>query len=386
MKIAVIAFENLNDIKLWASIPYYVIKNLKQQGHDVQFIHQISDSKIPLIATLKRIWYNKILNRKKGIYRYERLNSILKAKSTILNKKLDDYQPDLILAFFSYQTAFITSKYPIVLWTDATFKLLNTYYPSYRDFCKESVAQSDRIEKIVFHQASMILTSSSWAKKSMMDDYEINPDKIHIVPFGANIETAEGEQGLYDKSLEKINILFVGFDTERKGLKKAIEILEILNRTDSRYQLIVIGPETQPEFCKRADVRFFGKLNKDIPEQANLLSKAYQEAHLFMILPDIEAYGIVFCEAASYGIPLISHDVGGISEIIKDGINGYSFQKNEKAEIMAQKIIRLFQEKDTYINLRKSTILDYRNRLNWTVAIEKFENLISTLNIKQIES
>lgn len=380
MKVAVIAFENLNDIKLWASIPYYVIKNLKQQGHDVQLIHQISNGKIPLIATLKRIWYNKILNRKKGIYRYERLDSILKSYSNIINKELDDYQPDLVLSFFSYQTAFITSKYPIVLWTDATFKLLNTYYPSYRDFCKESAAQSDRVEKIVFHQASMILTSSSWAKKSMMDDYEINPDKIHIVPFGANLEIVEGERALYDKSLEKINILFVGFDTERKGLKKATEILEILNRTDSRYQLTVIGPETKPELCKKENVVFLGKLNKDIPEQANLLTKAYQEAHLFMILPDMEAYGIVFCEAASYGIPLISHDVGGISEIIKDGENGYSFQMNEKTEKIAQRITSIFQEKDTYIKLRETTLLDYKNRLNWKVAIRKFESL--TVNLR----
>jgi glycosyltransferase involved in cell wall biosynthesis len=385
VKIAVLAFENLNDIKLWASIPYYVIKNLKEQAHEVQLVHQIPNDLIPFSVTLKRIWYNKILNKKKGIYRYERLKSILKLKSIIINEKLDEFQPDIVLSFFSYQTAFITSKYPIVLWTDATFKLLNTYYPSYKDFCKESVAQSNQIEKKVFHQASMILTSSSWAKKSMIRDYQISSDKIHVIPFGANIETIESERELYDKSLEKINILFVGFDTERKGLKKVVDILKILNKKYNRFQLTVIGPEIQPEFCKRADVRFFGKLNKDILEQAHLLSKAYQEAHLFMILPDIEAYGIVFCEAASYGIPMISHDVGGISEIIKHGENGYTFHKDQSPEIISQKIKALFEDKDNYLKFRTTTFLDYKNRLNWKVAIGKFENLVSTLNRKHIE-
>lgn len=59
----------------------------------------------------------------------------------------------------------------------------------------------------------------------------------------------------------------------------------------------------------------------------------------FLILPtEFEAFGIVFCEASAYGMPSIAANVGGVSQPIREGKNGFLLSPNATAEEYAEKI------------------------------------------------
>lgn len=85
------------------------------------------------------------------------------------------------------------------------------------------------------------------------------------------------------------------------------------------YAFVWIG-NTEPIACMQENVFFLG--NK--PNAGSYC----RYADLFMLPSDYEGLPIVILEAMSYGIPIVASDVGGISEIVIDGENGFTVQND----------------------------------------------------------
>ena len=80
------------------------------------------------------------------------------------------------------------------------------------------------------------------------------------------------------------------------------------------------------------------------------LPSYYSEADIF-VLPsivdgrgDTEGLGVVFLEANACSTPVIGSKVGGILDVINDGVNGFYVQQKNALDL-AEKIIRLSEEK-----------------------------------------
>ena len=95
-----------------------------------------------------------------------------------------------------------------------------------------------------------------------------------------------------------------------------------------------------------------------------------------MLPTEFDAFGIVFCEASAYGVPSIAANVGGVSQPVKEGKNGFLLPPNATAEDYADKIKSVFSDKDGYIKLRKSSRREYETRLNWEVWGEKVNKIL----------
>ena len=66
-----------------------------------------------------------------------------------------------------------------------------------------------------------------------------------------------------------------------------------------------------------------------------------------------EGLPVSIMEAISFGIPVIATDVGGTSEIVRDGFNGYLLSKDFSDEDFAALLSRVYNMKDAeYETLR----------------------------------
>lgn len=117
-------------------------------------------------------------------------------------------------------------------------------------------------------------------------------------------------------------------------------------------------------------------------EGKELFAQLYRESH-FLIVPTLfDCYGIVFCEAAAYGVPSLAANVGGVGQIIRSGENGFLLSPKTDATGYAECIIQTI-EKDTYRTLSDSAIADFSKRLNWNVWLEKTMDVLSELMTEQ---
>jgi glycosyltransferase involved in cell wall biosynthesis len=86
----------------------------------------------------------------------------------------------------------------------------------------------------------------------------------------------------------------------------------------------------------------------------------------FLLLPTrAECYGIVFCEASAYGLPVITTNTGGVSGAVKDGVNGFLLSVDADANEYAIKIMELFSNDEKYYSLVKSSRNLFEKKLNW---------------------
>lgn len=117
-------------------------------------------------------------------------------------------------------------------------------------------------------------------------------------------------------------------------------------------------------------------LDKSKSEHLTKLCNILKDAHFLVLPTEFDAFGIVFCEASAYGVPSIAADVGGVSQPIREGKNGFLLSPNATAEDYARKIKSVFGNKEKYITLRKSSRREYETRLNWNVWADKVNNIL----------
>lgn len=113
-------------------------------------------------------------------------------------------------------------------------------------------------------------------------------------------------------------------------------------------KLLITGRGPQKDYLKNLtlelnvkDVEFLeGLANEDMPG-------VYKRATVFLHATRIESFGIAIVEALASGTPVISTNVGGIPDIIKDGHNGYLIDYNDH-QAMADRAIYLLKNKMVY--------------------------------------
>jgi glycosyltransferase involved in cell wall biosynthesis len=122
-------------------------------------------------------------------------------------------------------------------------------------------------------------------------------------------------------------------------------------------------------------------LDKSKPKDLERLCDILYQSH-FLILPtEFDALGIVFCEASAYGVPSIAANVGGVSQPVREGKNGFLLPPTATAEDYAEKIKAVFSDKESYIKLRASSRNEYETRLNWDVWSEKVNKILEKIVI-----
>ena len=130
----------------------------------------------------------------------------------------------------------------------------------------------------------------------------------------------------------KFKILFVGRHIERKGICYLIEAAKYLSRDqfeirivgvgDLTEQLHVIANEVKQSNPDSAEIIFTGKLS---PEA---LANEYKTANVFTLPAivdskgDTEGLGVVLIEAMELGLPIVASNVGGIPDVVIDGVSG----------------------------------------------------------------
>lgn len=76
-------------------------------------------------------------------------------------------------------------------------------------------------------------------------------------------------------------------------------------------------------------------------------------ADMFMLPSDYEGLPIVIIEAMSHGKPVVASNVGGISELVHDDVNGFTLEN--KAALFADKIRYILEDSQVYDRMSKAS-------------------------------
>lgn len=293
-------------------------------------------------------------------------------------KKRNKDEFDIIIARDCVFISYLKVDIPIVYIGDTTFDLIKE---SWGITNKKLIALSNEIEKRALLNCDSIVLSSKWAKDSAVEHYGITPSKIHIIEFGANITKIPEVENSQLYNMDTCNLLFIGKDWERKGGEKTYEAYNILKKKGFPCSLTIVGHNFYPKEYDE-NVKVIPYIDKAKEKDRELFKNIMHNSHFLFLPTNFDCFGIVFCEASAYGIPSITADVGGVSQVVRDGKNGYLLPSDATAQDYAELIESVFKNKTKYNDLRLSSRKEYEDRLNWNVWSKKMNTLLKKFEKK----
>jgi glycosyltransferase involved in cell wall biosynthesis len=242
-----------------------------------------------------------------------------------------------------------------------------------------------KLEKEMAMNATLIVTISKYSSEKIQQHYDIDRNKITIVPNGVDTEkfkpTRNFESLKQQFGLTKgLNILFVGNLIPRKGLMFLIEAAKkiILNQTDAKFIIVGEGPQ-KSELQK--NIRDFN-LTKSFLFMGNLIERQllalYDCADLF-VLPSIqEGQGIVLLEAQSFGKPVVAFNIGGVNETVQNNKTGFLVDQ-DKPGALAEGINRLLIDSELRAKMGSNAREFVTENFTWNICAKKMLNVYSEL-------
>ncbi|WP_367154625.1 glycosyltransferase [Methylomonas sp. HYX-M1] len=201
------------------------------------------------------------------------------------------------------------------------------------------------------------------------------PEKITVIGNGVDlIKFFPIEKTLARKKLsitEDAEVLIsVGGLVNRKGFHRVIEILPKLLKNHPKLLYLIVGgasPEgNNREYLERLvndlnlsnHVKFLGAM------EAKALHEPLSAADVFVLATANEGWANVFLEAMACGLPVVTTDVGGNTEVVCNNTLGYivPFGNSDSLRIGIDKALSNHWDRDKIIDYAKSNSWDTRTQ------------------------
>lgn len=297
-------------------------KQLKNKKHEIfeteengvytiKIYYRNRDYKIPVLNEIIKGWKYFRYNRK-GI----RLIEKKKGKANLLHVNILTRLG--IIAYF--QKLLSGTPYIITEHWSRYLPITNTYHGKFRK----------RITRLLAKKAGAI-TAVTGNLKNAMQNHGIDNRNFVVVP---NVVDTNKFIPAEKKHTGKKRIVHIScFEDRSKNISGIINVIERLSKKRDDFELILVGEGINLDQMKSLSaekgltdktIRFTGLLENQT------LIEVLQQADFMLMFSNYENMPVVINESFSCGIPVISSNVGGISEVINPQTGLLVEKGNEK--------------------------------------------------------
>jgi len=171
-----------------------------------------------------------------------------------------------------------------------------------------------------------IFISPSHTLKDFFINQGVDKNKIEYLKYGFNTKKIIYNKKVFTQK-SKINFGFMGRVIPTKGIKVLVDTFKKL----PNEQLSIYGSiGEQKRFLETKNIIFKGAYNN------NNINEVLNDIDV-LIVPSIwyENAPLVIQEAFLAGIPVITSDIGGMAELVKDKVNGFTFKVGSSEDLMS---------------------------------------------------
>lgn len=230
-------------------------------------------------------------------------------------------------------------------------------------------------------ESLFLVANTQLLKDSMLN---LEPKKeISIIRSG--IDVAEYFPDTSKRSAGEMRIICVSTLSPMRGVRSLIQAFKILSGRYDQVRLTIVGDGNERKSLEdlvqglelKGKIEFVGAISgEDVIEH-------YQRASIF-VRPSLEdTKNRIVLEAMASGLPVITTDTEGISEIIFDKQNGFIVKKKDPDDL-AEKIENFILNEAMLIEISKNSRLS-AEQVAWSVIAKKYFDLyVETRNLGRI--
>lgn len=280
-------------------------------------------------------------------------------------------RPDIVHMHMSYKGSF-TRKYYIHKLCKA-FKVKDIIHLHGSEFEKWYYEVDDKKKRDIFRllteSDAFVVLGETW--RTVVK--RIAPN-ANVAVISNGIEIPADTVHWYD---DYCTVLFLGVLIPRKGVSDLIKAIKEIREGDQlgNLRFVIAGSGEEKEKLKNEVlsasvedvVSFAGWVTGDKKKQL------IKNSQIFVSPSYNEGLPISILEAASYGMPIVSTDVGDISSVVKDGVNGVLIQPGDIAGLSDG--IMTVATRDAFSRMSKES----RDIIEKSFSIESFYRKLSKL-------
>ena len=343
------------------------VESLRLRGHDVEVIlissYLLKDAKIPPYVSL---FHFPVTGKLKGLRGRIKLtfyiNSRYDRNTIIVNADFGGLLPFRIKSKKIVQLHGSGTLKLFLQWKNAKMLLYLLEY--------KNIKNSDKIRAV----SQAVLNES---KNVFPLIKKIPAEIIHNGIHGFNETRIE-----HMKSPQiTMNVIFIGKLSELKGVLFLGAIINGIHEVLPEMEFIIIGhDEIKGGQSRREEliksIRLIQRVSLYERVDNNEMGQFLNKSNVLILPSKTEALPMVVIEAFSCHVPVVAFNVGGLSELIDDGINGYLIQPFD-INTFVHKVIAILSEETETIRMPEKAYLKFVSEFRLETCINKLEAFYS---------
>jgi len=226
------------------------------------------------------------------------------------------------------------------------------------------------------NESSQILTETKFLSNILIR-HGVKEDLIEVVPTGVNIGEIPERKSLpeaFDRDAP-LRIGFIGTLSSIKGPQIILDALSLLGEFGEKATLDIYGKQDDSNSFYRslqtkaksssADICFKGTFSHE------KMGEVLASFHV-LVVPSIwyESAPLVLCSALAAGTPVIVSRLEGMTEIMEEGIHGYSFSAGD-AGALRDLIVRILEKPEMLRNIYQNPHPRIRSTEDYVRDVER---------------
>lgn len=226
-----------------------------------------------------------------------------------------------------------------------------------------------------------LLNGISPESKSIITELKLSKYKEKILPYGSryiNINIFNKINDINDRDL----IGYIGRISHEKGIFELLKAIPmILKKTDENLSFLIIGDGKEKLKIKKLilanDLENHVKLidwlpNETVPTYLNKLK--------LLILPTKHAEGLptIILEAMACGTPVLTTNIGGVPDVIKNKITGFLMDTNNEIDI-TENVLTILKEHDLE-KVSENSVEFIEKNFTFKMALKRWSSILKHLD------
>lgn len=370
---------------------YILARETAKLGHQVHVI-TLTRNNIESVNFEENVWVHRIGVNKypKSLLEYDtvndnfnenRMNTLYSHYEEILkiNKKckVDIVQTPIWDSLGFY--ALFDSRFNLVVTLHTSMKTIfeGVYH------INEEVEFHIEVEEYLLNKSKFIVSNSKAIEKQYNQYYnDACEGKTFLIPHGLEdmIKFVKNNDKKLSYNSDNIEILFVGRLEYRKGIDIIFECVPYICKKYNNVIFRFCGDNTinMPNSEKNYKDYFLSKYN-EFSERVIFegyisdeeIIDRYSNCDIFIAPSRFESFGLIFLEAMIFSKPVIGTNIGGIPEVVENGVSGILIE-NENSEDLKNALIKLIENKNIRESMGKNGRRIYEEKFTAEIMANKF--------------
>ena len=165
-----------------------------------------------------------------------------------------------------------------------------------------------------------------------------------------------------------------------RKVKRVSDIIDAFARVTDKIssKLLLVGDGPEMSFVSKK-IKTMGLQDRVIllGKQENL-QELYSISDVCVLMSEKESFGLVLLEAMIHGVPCLGTNIGGIPEVIKDGINGYIVELGD-IEAASKQLLELLENDSLRNQMGEQSVQMIKDHFQTDYIVNQYEDLYYSL-------